>query len=407
MANHKQHLTFSTVSGLLFGGLAWYPCGFPAVTCLLAGGICSVGGLLPDIDIKTSRSYQDCMSITACIAAMLLIIRVNGAGISPELVSIIGAFAFLAIKFGVGGVIRTFTVHRGMIHSIPFAILCGEIVFLISPGDMSARVLKAIGLTLGCFSHLLLDEIYSVQVTQGKLSTKKSFGTALKFGQFKNMHLTLMMYVPLIIMTYLAFQQPMLVGEAFDKTLDRLAGLTIRGVQHFEVASQKVQQHLRENTNLRGLRTNEFLQNTFDESEQQQLARLEPSQMDTTRGETEQRSSRYAAPPVLAMAENAGSSQVPPFAVSSKAPAFASSLPPVAVTGSQEQSQRPPLLGEISRDGQQYGGSLIASQSSYGSTPPPQVASQPLARPPLLGEIAPSTQQYPSTVQLPPASPIQ
>ena len=405
MANHKQHLTFSTVSGLLFGGLAWYPCGFPAVTCLLAGGMCSVGGLLPDIDIKTSRSFQDCMSITACIAAMMLIIRVNSAGISPELVSIIGAFVFLAIKFGVGGVIRTFTVHRGMIHSIPFAILCGEIVFLVTPGDMSSRILKAVGLTLGCFSHLLLDEIYSVQVTQGKLSTKKSFGTALKFGQFKNMHLTLMMYFPLVIMTYLSFQQPMLVGEAFDKVLDRLAGLTIRGAQHFEFVSQKAQQHLRENTNLRGLRTDEFFQNPFNESEQQQLARLEPSQTDVTRNETEP--SRYTAPPALAAIESVSSSQSPPFAISAQAPAFASSLPSVVATAPQGQLQRPALLGEIPRDGQQYGGSLIASQPSYGTTQSPQVALQPLTRPSLLGEITLSTQQYQSTVQLPPASPIQ
>ena len=247
MANHQQHTTFSSPSGLVFGTLAWYPCGFPAVTCLLAGGLCGVGGMLPDIDIKTSRSFHDCMSITACITSMLVILRVSTMGVSAEMISVIGAAVFIAIKFGVGSLIQAFTVHRGMIHSVPFAILCGEILFLTTAGDMSARFLKAAGLSLGFFTHLLLDEIYSVDVV--KLNTKKSFGTALKFGMLKHVKLTVILYFLLFCATFISFRQPNMIGEALDHALDQIAELTIRGTQHLEEASLKAQQQLRSGTN--------------------------------------------------------------------------------------------------------------------------------------------------------------
>jgi len=223
MANHQQHTTFSSLSGLVFGTLAWFPCGFPATTCLLAGGLCAVGGMLPDIDIKTSRSYHDCMSITACITAMLVILRVNAMGVNAEMVSIIGTTVFIVVKFGFGSLIQAFTKHRGMIHTIPFAILCGQILFLTTAGDIPSRILKAAGLSLGFLSHLLLDELYSVDIV--KLNTKKSFGTALKFGMWKNIKLTVVLYFLLFCATFVSFRQPDMVGEAFDHVLDRIAEL--------------------------------------------------------------------------------------------------------------------------------------------------------------------------------------
>jgi membrane-bound metal-dependent hydrolase YbcI (DUF457 family) len=250
MANHKQHTMFSTISGIVFSGLAWFPCGFPAITCLLAGGLCSVGGMVPDIDVKTSRSFQDCMSLTACFASMLIISRVSQAGVGMELMSIIGVLVFLLIKFGVGRLIQQFTVHRGIIHSIPFAFFCGEIIYLLADGNTASRFLKAVGLTLGFFSHLLLDEIYSFKMSEGTMRIKKSFGTALKFFQIKTLPLYIVLYLLLIVMTYTAIKHPTAVSEMFDKQLDRFADMSIKSVQHFEKISSQTQQQIRNNTNV-------------------------------------------------------------------------------------------------------------------------------------------------------------
>ena len=202
-----------------------------------------MGGMLPDIDIKTSRSFQDCMSITACIAAMMVILRVSEAGVSAEMISIIGTAVFLAIKFGVGRLIQSFTVHRGLIHSIPFCILCGEIIFLTMSGEVPTRVLKAAGLSLGFFSHLLLDEIFSVDIV--KFSTKQSFGTAIKFGMRKQVMLTAVLYFLLFCATFVSVKQPDMVGEALDHFLDQVAELTIRGTRQFDEASSLARQKLR------------------------------------------------------------------------------------------------------------------------------------------------------------------
>jgi hypothetical protein len=168
--------------------------------------------------------------------------------VTGEMIAIIGAAVFLAVKFGIGNLLKTFTTHRGLIHSIPFCILSGQIIFLIADGDMASRILKAAGLSLGFFSHLLLDEIYSVEVVQGKLNKKKSSGTAIKFGMRKHLHLTIILYIVLGFATYIAIQQPGMIGSALDRALDHIAGLTIRGAQHFETMSSNAQQSLRGKT---------------------------------------------------------------------------------------------------------------------------------------------------------------
>jgi hypothetical protein len=72
-----------------------------------------------------------------------------------------------------------------MIHSIPMAILLGQLTFFFVTGMMEERLLKAGALTAGFLSHLILDEIFSIDSTGAKLRLKKSFGTALKWANPK------------------------------------------------------------------------------------------------------------------------------------------------------------------------------------------------------------------------------
>ena len=78
---------------------------------------------------------------------------------------------------------RKLTVHRGMFHSIPGMMICGLIVYLEyrSP-NQGIRLLLAAGVMLGFFSHLALDELYSVDFTGARLRLNKSAGSALKFA---------------------------------------------------------------------------------------------------------------------------------------------------------------------------------------------------------------------------------
>ena len=58
-------------------------------------------------------------------------------------------------------------------------MIFGEIAFLLAPSDnVGPKLLMAGAVVAGFLSHLLLDEIYSVDCHGLRL--KKSFGTALK-----------------------------------------------------------------------------------------------------------------------------------------------------------------------------------------------------------------------------------
>ena len=86
------------------------------------------------------------------------------------------------IRYVVSEVFKRLTVHRGMYHSIPAMLVAGLCVYLAyhSP-DRNIRVLLGCGVMLGFLSHLVLDEIYSVDWRGMKPKLKSSAGSAVKF----------------------------------------------------------------------------------------------------------------------------------------------------------------------------------------------------------------------------------
>ncbi len=205
MANFKAHVTFSTLTGIAYGGGLCF-LGVPFPTGAIAGGACAMAGMLPDIDSKSSRSLQECLYLAAGLAAILVLNRLREFPINNELVVLVGAIVFLFVRYVVGWFVRHFTVHRGMMHSIPTALIAGEITFLLSSGTPGFRIIKAAGLTLGFLSHLVLDEIYSINAKELRL--KKSFGTALKLFSPSAPQQTLLTYGLLGLFLFLACNEP-------------------------------------------------------------------------------------------------------------------------------------------------------------------------------------------------------
>ena len=70
-----------------------------------------------------------------------------------------------------------------MYHSIPAMLIAGLVVYLAyhSP-DRDLRFLMAGGVMIGFASHLILDEIYSVDFRGAKIVLKSSAGSAVKFS---------------------------------------------------------------------------------------------------------------------------------------------------------------------------------------------------------------------------------
>jgi hypothetical protein len=93
-----------------------------------------------------------------------------------------------------------------MFHSLPAAVIFGELAFLLATGSLELRIFKGAAVSLGYLSHLILDEFYSFDWQHG-LHTKRSFGTAVKvFGQ--GWWPNLSTFAKLAILTFVAFKEP-------------------------------------------------------------------------------------------------------------------------------------------------------------------------------------------------------
>jgi LexA-binding, inner membrane-associated putative hydrolase len=210
MAGFQTHISVSTLTGVGYG--IWgYHCGAPLETCILGGGLCSVAGMLPDLDSDSGRPVQEMSAFAAAVVPLLMLERFQTLGWSREMMVVAGAAIYAAIRFGVAEVFKRYTVHRGMWHSIPACLACGVLAFLIVAGqDLAPRLYKAGAVSLGFFTHLLLDELWSLNLRSGRLNVKKSFGTALKFlGQ--NSGANAVVYLTLGGLALLAIGDPMLM----------------------------------------------------------------------------------------------------------------------------------------------------------------------------------------------------
>jgi membrane-bound metal-dependent hydrolase YbcI (DUF457 family) len=181
MADFVTHLATSSVLGAGYGAAAyaWYD--VPVSTSLLAGGLCGVCGMLPDLDSGSGRPLRESVTFAAAVVPMMLLERLRTFGLTPELLVLIGAGSYLLIRFGLGWLLKHFTTHRGMFHSLPAAGVFFLIAFLLASGqEVALRWYKAGGVLLGYLSHLVLDELYSLEWVRGRWKLRRSFGTALK-----------------------------------------------------------------------------------------------------------------------------------------------------------------------------------------------------------------------------------
>jgi len=208
MASFRTHISFSTALGVAYGGVAGVLYDVPVPTCILAGGLCSVSGMLPDLDSHAGRPLRESMSLAAAVISMMITHRFRRFGMSPESAILAAAGVYLLVRFGAAELLRRFTVHRGMFHSLPAAAVFGLLEFLLAPSeDVQLRMYLGGAVVIGYVSHLLLDELWSVEVHRGRLRLKPTFGTAMKLFS-RAWGPTLLVYLQLLVLAYVACKEP-------------------------------------------------------------------------------------------------------------------------------------------------------------------------------------------------------
>lgn len=186
MAAFREHITFSTLLGAGYGVAASTVLGFTPTEGILAAVLTGVGGMLPDIDLDDGRPGREIFAFVAAIAPMFLVhhvIRFLKLPYDAETILLCLIVLYIIIRFGVSELVNRLSVHRGMWHSVPAMFIAADITYLGYPGpNLKSKILMGTGVAIGFLSHLILDEIYSVELNGMAVRLKKSAGSALKIA---------------------------------------------------------------------------------------------------------------------------------------------------------------------------------------------------------------------------------
>lgn len=180
MAAFHVHFSTAAILGAAYGAAgAWYG-NYDWGVVFLAGGLTVMGGLTPDLDSDSGRPIRELFGVAGFIFPLFLIPRLRRFGLSLEesLSILVGSYLF--IRYGLSEILKRISVHRGMFHSLPALLVSGLAVYNVYHNEHEIlRYYMAGGMMLGFLLHLVLDEIYSVDLS-GMPRLKQSFGTALK-----------------------------------------------------------------------------------------------------------------------------------------------------------------------------------------------------------------------------------
>lgn len=201
MANFNTHLTVATsISGMVAFGLLFTELATPKAVFFywLLG---TLGGILPDIDAPGSIPARWLFGVSGILFASLLVASQLNQLAWIELI-FLWITSFMGFRYGLLKLFARLTNHRGNLHSIFAALLFGLSITVVAYQGLavSASVAWLAGgfVSGGYLVHLLLDELYSVDMTKQRL--KKSFGSALKLANTRHKFSTLLLILANIML---------------------------------------------------------------------------------------------------------------------------------------------------------------------------------------------------------------
>jgi hypothetical protein len=160
----------------------------------------TLGSLLPDMDADNSAPVQITFSFISIVMAFLVMFLFSG--IFPSVLELVSIWfvVYLFFRWLIFAVFTRLTSHRGIFHSVPAALFFGFLATAVSYRAFGILPLEAwmsgLFVSFGYLVHLVLDELYSVNVFG--LRSKRSFGTALKLYSKSCLPATLSMYLAML-----------------------------------------------------------------------------------------------------------------------------------------------------------------------------------------------------------------
>jgi len=178
----------------------------------------TIGGLLPDIDSDNSKQVRIVFFLLAVMSTLTLLTEGSILQGIPSLLPsskaichatayefssllsdlsnqclpysliLITLSVFTFVRYILFSLFKSLTVHRGVFHSLLaavfFSFLSTCICYYFLKQDPLTSWLGGLFVCIGFIIHLLLDELYSVDLSNAKI--KRSFGTAFKVYAYQS-----------------------------------------------------------------------------------------------------------------------------------------------------------------------------------------------------------------------------
>lgn len=186
MALFREHVTVGAIVSMVAVVLAYF---YALVTdplllmFLFAASI--IGSFLPDVDSDSGIPFQMVFGLATLAVTGVALLYV--LALKPDdLRYLIGipAAVLLGFWFIVGGIVKKFTKHRGIYHSLPALLIASLGTYLLAERyglDETVALVFAAAVGAGFASHLLLDELHAGITLDGiPFNPNRAFGSALK-----------------------------------------------------------------------------------------------------------------------------------------------------------------------------------------------------------------------------------
>src|SRR5712692_8109100 len=99
MANFQGHITTSAILGAAVGALGAWHFQYDWGTVLLAAGLTTIGGMLPDLDSDSGIPVRELFGVAGFFVPLLLLGRLGQFNLTPEQMLVILAGAYLIVRF--------------------------------------------------------------------------------------------------------------------------------------------------------------------------------------------------------------------------------------------------------------------------------------------------------------------
>jgi len=186
MSDFKAHVRGALVTGITISGghLFFFP---GQLNNIQLGAVCLmavIGGVLPDLDSDKGKPLSILSVLLSLIApTFMLKFMSHYYALTPEFLICYFVVAYFIINSVVCTFVKKITVHRGIMHSIPFVLLCGMCAFFFFlPSGQHMSTTAGVAMFAGGLTHLIMDEFHSLFGSSGPFPKRNIYsGSALKF----------------------------------------------------------------------------------------------------------------------------------------------------------------------------------------------------------------------------------